>query len=133
MYKQSPPTPIDLREDFLVELALLQYYGILTCLPNTKCSRPILTQCKPSDALRVMIVSKNVTQMNRHYHDSHNFPVTTLADAGAHLAGNNLLAKIDRSQSLHVLKMADPKSVQFLSSDFMLRTFANLRLAKGLS
>ena len=35
-YSQSLPTPINLKEDILVELALLQRYGIITTLPFSK-------------------------------------------------------------------------------------------------
>ena len=36
VYVQSPPTPILLRDEILVELALMQYYGIVTLLPYSK-------------------------------------------------------------------------------------------------
>ena len=35
-YSQSLPTPINLKEDILVELALLHRYGIITTLPFAK-------------------------------------------------------------------------------------------------
>ena len=40
VYTQSPPTPIHLREE-QVELALLQYFGIITSLNHSKYSSPI--------------------------------------------------------------------------------------------
>ena len=36
VYSQSLPTPINLKEDILVELALLHKYGIITTLPFSK-------------------------------------------------------------------------------------------------
>ena len=36
VYVQSVPTPIHLRDEILVELALMQFYGIVTLLPNSK-------------------------------------------------------------------------------------------------
>ena len=132
MYTQSPPTPIHLRDDILVELALLQYYGIITTLPYSKYSSPIFAQRKPSGALRLLIDLRRVNHLIRHDYDSHNFPIT-LADASSHLAGKKLFAKLDCSQAYHVLKMADPVSVQLLSFNFNSRTFAYLRLAQGLS
>ena len=39
-YSQSLPTPINLKEDILVELALLHRYGIITTLPFSKYARP---------------------------------------------------------------------------------------------
>ena len=53
VYVQSPPTPIHLRDEILVELALMQYYGIVTLLPNSKYSSPIFAQRKPSGKLRL--------------------------------------------------------------------------------
>ena len=91
MYTQSPPTPIHLRDDILVELALLQYYGIITTLPYSKYSSPIFAQRKPSGALRLLIDLRRVNHLIRHDYDSHNFPITTLADASSHLAGKNFL------------------------------------------
>ena len=114
MYTQSPPTPIHLREDILVELALLQYKGIITTLPYSNYSSPIFAQRKPSGALRLLIDLRRANQLIRHDHDSHIFPITTLADASGHLAGKKLFAKLDCSQAYHALKMADPVSVQLL-------------------
>ena len=49
VYVQStPPTPIHLREEIFVELALMQYYGIVTPLLNSKYSSPVFAQRKPS-------------------------------------------------------------------------------------
>ena len=49
VYVQSLPTPIHLRDEILVELALMQKYGIITLLPNSKLSSPIFAQRKPSE------------------------------------------------------------------------------------
>ena len=43
-YSQSLPTPINLKDDFRVELALLHKYGILTTLPFSKYASPIFAQ-----------------------------------------------------------------------------------------
>ena len=40
-YSQNLPTPINLKEDILVELALLHRYGIITTLPFSKYASPI--------------------------------------------------------------------------------------------
>ena len=42
VYKKSPPTALHIKEDLKVELALLQYYGILRTLPYSKDSSPII-------------------------------------------------------------------------------------------
>ena len=40
-YSQNLPTPINLKEDIVVELALLHRYGIITTLPFSKYASPI--------------------------------------------------------------------------------------------
>ena len=49
-YSQSLPTPINLKDDITVELALLHRYGIITTLPFSKYASPIFAQRKPNDA-----------------------------------------------------------------------------------
>ena len=44
VYSQSLPTPTNLKDDLLVELALMQEYGIITTLPYSKYSSPIFPQ-----------------------------------------------------------------------------------------
>ena len=133
MYTQGPPTPIHLREDLIVELALMQYYGVITTLPYSKYSSPLFAQRKPSGALRLLIDLRRVNHLIRHDYDSHNFPIPTLADASSHLAGKKLFAKLDCSQAYFAVRLADAKSVQLLSFNFFSRTFAFTRPAQGLS
>ena len=45
-YSQNLPTPVNLKEDILVELALLHKYGIITTLPFSKDASPIFEQKK---------------------------------------------------------------------------------------
>ena len=45
-YSQSLPAPVNLKEDILVELALLHKYGIITTLPFSKYASPIFAQKK---------------------------------------------------------------------------------------
>ena len=44
----SPPTPIHLRDEFLVELALMQYYEIVILLPKSIDISPLFAQRKSS-------------------------------------------------------------------------------------
>ena len=50
-HSQSLPTPVNLKEDILVELALLHKYGIITTLPFSKYASPIFAQKKPNGKL----------------------------------------------------------------------------------
>ena len=47
-YSQSLPAPINLKEDILVELAMLHKYGIITTLPFSKYASPIFAQKNPN-------------------------------------------------------------------------------------
>ena len=133
MYTQGPPTPIHYRDEVLVELALLQYWGVITTLTYSKYSSPIFAVRKPSGKLRILVDLRRINHLIRHDYDNHNFPIATLADVSTHLAGKKYFAKLDCSQAYHVLQMADPLSVQLLAFNFLSRTFAYLRLAQGLS
>ena len=46
LYSQSLPTSTNLKDDLLVEIALMQEYGIITTLPYSKRSSPIFAQRK---------------------------------------------------------------------------------------
>ena len=105
MYTQGPPTPILLREDLIVELALMQYYGVITTLLYSKYSSPLFAQRIPSGALRLLIDLSRVNHLIHLDHDSHNFPITRLADASAHLAGKKLFAELDCSQAYFAVSL----------------------------
>ena len=49
VYTQSPPTPIHLREELQVELALLQYFGIITSLNHSNIVAQFLPIVKQTD------------------------------------------------------------------------------------
>ena len=54
-YSQSLPAPINLKDDILVELALLHKYGIITTLPFSKYASPVIAQRKPNGKLRLLV------------------------------------------------------------------------------
>ena len=132
-YTQGPPTPIHYRDEILVELALLQYRGVITTLTYSEYSSPIFAVRKPSGKLRILVDLRRINHLIKHDYDNHNFPIATSADVSTHLAGKKFFAKLDCSQAYHVLQMADPLSVQLLAFNFLSRTFAYSRLAQGLS
>ena len=47
-YSKSLQTPINLKDDITVEIALLHKYGIVTTLPHSKDASPIFAQRKPN-------------------------------------------------------------------------------------
>ena len=117
----------------LVELSLMQYYGIITSLPFSKHASPIFAQRKSNGNLRILIDLRRINHLIRHDYDSHNFPLSSLADVGHHLAGKRLFTKLDCSQAFHVVQMDGLESIQLLAFNFEGRTYAYQRLAQGLS
>ena len=132
-YSQSLPTPINLKDDITVELALLHKYGIITTLLFSKYASPIFAQRKPNGRLRLLVDLRKINNLVTEDYINNNHPVSTLSDAAQHMAGKKLFCKLDCSQAYHCLQMADYQSIQMLAFNFASRTFAYRRLAQGLS
>ena len=132
-YSQSLPAPINLKEDILVELAMLHKYGIIITLPFSKYASPIFAQKKPNGKLRLLVDLRKINNLISDDYINNNHPVSTLVDAAQHLAGKKLFCKLDCSQAYHCLPMADQRSIEMLAFNFASRTFAYRRLAQGLS
>ena len=132
-YSQSLPTPVNLKEDILVELASLHKYGIITTLPFSKYASPIFAQKKPNGKLRLLVDLRKINNLISDDYINNNHPVSTLTDAAQHMAGKKLFCKLDCSQAYHCLQMADQRSIEMLAFNFASRTFAYRRLAQGLS
>ena len=132
-YCQSLPAPINLKEDILVELAMLHKYGIITTLPFSKHASPIFAQKKPNGKLRLLVDLRKINNLISDDYINNNHPVSALVDAAQHLAGKKLFCKLDCSQAYHCLPMADQRSIETLAFNFASRTFAYRRLAQGLS
>ena len=132
-YSQSLPTPIKLKEDILVKLALLHRYGIITTLPFAKYASPIFAQKKPNGELRLLLDLRKISNLISDDYINNNHPVSRLTDAAQHMAGKKLFCKLDCSQAFHFLQMADQRSIEMLAFNLASRTFAYRRLAQGLS
>ena len=132
-YSQNLTAPINLKEDILVELAMLHKYGIITTLPFSKYASPIFAQKKPNGKLRLLVDLRKINNLISDDYINNNHPVSTLVDAAQHLAGKKLFCKLDCSQAYHCLPMADQRSIEMLAFNFASRTFAYRRLAQGLS
>ena len=133
VYSQSLPMPIHLKENLIVELALMHNYGIITVLPFSKYASPIFAQRKPNGKLRLLVDLRKINSLIANDYTNNNHPVSTLSDAAQHWAGKSLFCKLDCSQAYHCLQMADQRSVEMLAFNFASRTFAYKRLAQGLS
>ena len=80
-YSQSLPAPINLREDILVELAMLNKYGIITTLPFSKDASPIFAQKNPNGKLRPLVDLRKVNNLISDDYINNNHPVSTLVNA----------------------------------------------------
>ena len=130
---RSLPIPIHLKENLIVELALMHKYGIITVLPFSKYASTIFAQRKPNGKLRLLVDLRKINSLIANDYTNNNHPVSTLSDAVQHWAGKSLFCKLDCSQAFHCLQMADQRSVEMLAFNFASRTFAYKRLAQGLS
>ena len=94
-YSQSQPLPIHLKEDLIVELALMHRYGIITVLPFSKYASPIFAQRKPNGKLRILVDLRKINTLIADDYTNNNHPVSTLSDAAQHLAGKSIFCKLD--------------------------------------
>ena len=133
VYVQGPPAPIHLRDEGLIELALLQYYNLITSLPHSRYSSPIFARSKPSGQSRLPIDLRRVNHSLGHDYLNSSFSISNMTDATNHFTGKQLFCKLDCSQAYHCVQMADDFSVQLLAFNFDSRTFAYNCLAQGLN
>ena len=133
VYSQNLPMSIHLKEDLIVELALMHKYGIITVLPFSKYASPIFAQRKPNGKFRLLVDLRKINTLIADDYTNNNHPVSTLSDATQHLAGKSMFCKLDCPQAYHCLQMADQRSVELLAFIFASGTFAYKRLAQGLS
>ena len=110
-YSQSLPVPINLKDDILVELALLHKHGINTTLPFSKYASPIFAQRKTNGKLRLLVDLRKINTIISDDYIHNDYPVSTLTDRAQHMAGKNLFCKLDCSQAYHCLQMADQQSI----------------------
>ena len=76
-YSQSVPMLILLKEDLIIEIALMHYYGIIAVLLFSKYASPILAQRKPNRKLRVLVNLRKTNSLIAVDHTNNNHPVST--------------------------------------------------------
>ena len=133
VYCQRLHMPIHLKEDLIVDMALIHKNGITTVMPFSKYARPIFTQRKPNGKLRLLVDLRISSTLIADNYINFNHPVSTLSDAAQHLAGISLFWKLDCSQPYHCLQMEDQRSVKNLVLKFASKIFAYKRFTQGLS
>ena len=114
-YSQSLPSPINLKDDITVELALLHKYGIITTPPFSKYAS---AQRKPNGQLRLLVDLRKINNLISEDYVNNNHPVSTNSDATQHITGKNLFCKLDCLQAYQSLQMADYQSIQLLAINF---------------
>ena len=107
VYNQNLPLPIHLKEDLIVELALMHKFGFITTILFSKYASPIFAQKKPNGKLPLPVDLRKVNSLIVDDYTNNNHPVSTLSDAAPNLAGKSLFYKLDCSQAYHCLQMAD--------------------------
>ena len=132
-YSQNLPAPINLKEDILVELAILHKYVIITTLPFLRYASPIIAQKNQNGKLRPLVDLRKINNLISDNYINNNHPISNLVDAARHMAGKKLFCKLDWSQAYHCLQMADQRSIEMLAVNFASCTFAYRGLAQGLS
>ena len=130
VYSQSLPMQIHLKEDLIVELALMHKCGIITVLPFSKYASPIFAQRKPNGKLRLLVDLRKINTLIADDITNNNHTVSILSDAAQHLAGKSLFCKLDCSQACHCLQMADQRSVEMLAFNFASRPLPRKDLHK---
>ena len=99
VYSQSLPVQIHLKEDPIVELALMHKNGIITVLPFSKYAGPLFAQRKPNGKIRLPVDLRKINSLIADDYTNNNHPVSTLSDEAQHLAGKSLFCKVDCSQA----------------------------------
>ena len=66
VYDQGPPAPIHLRDEILIELALLQNFNNRTTLSHSKYSSTLFVHRKSFGKLRILIDLHRVNHLLRH-------------------------------------------------------------------
>ena len=118
VYSKTQRISIHLKDNLLVELALLQYYGVITTFPFSRYSSPIFAKRKPNGKLRILVDLRKINHLIRNDYNNNNFPIATLADAGTHLADKKLFCNMDGSHGYFSVPMPDEQSVQLLAFNF---------------
>ena len=90
VYSQSLPMPIHLKKDLVIELALMQKYGIIIVLPVSKYASPIFAQRQINGKLPLLVDLRKINNLIADEYTNNFHLVSTLPDAAQHLAVKSL-------------------------------------------
>ena len=80
-FSQNLSTPVKIKEDISIELALKQKYGIITTLQFSKYTGPIFAQKKPNGKLRPLVDLRKINNLISDDYLNTIHSVCTLTDA----------------------------------------------------
>ena len=89
-YSQSFLAPLNLRDGFLVEPALLEKYSIITKLILSKYGSPIFAQRKPNGKVCLLVDLRKLIKLIAVNYNKNNHLVSILTDAAQYMARKNL-------------------------------------------
>ena len=106
VYVQGPPTPFHLRDEILLELAILHYFIIITTLSQPKYSSPLFFHRKSSGKLPTFIDLRRVNHLLCQDFLNSIVPISNKTDATI-TVWEKLFFKLDCSEAYHCVHMAD--------------------------
>ena len=135
---QTLPTPINLKEDILVELAILQRYGIITTLPFSKYASPIFAQKKPNGKLGLLVDLRKINNLVLDDYINNNHPVSTLTEAAQHMTGKKTVLQIGSLASKPLSADGGPRvyrdvGIQFCQQNLCVSQIGTTCLSRALS
>ena len=110
--RQNLLMPIHLKEDLIVELALMHEHGIITVLLFSKYASRMFAQRKPNGKLRLCVDLRKIMSLSADDYTNNTHLVSSLLDTAQHLARRSLLCKPDCSQAYQCMQMKDQRSVE---------------------
>ena len=100
-YSQSLPTPINLKDDITIELALLQSMASLQHYLFLNTPAQYLHNANPTGASDSLLTYEKSTTSSPKITSTTTTQLSTLSDAAQHMAGKKLFCKLDCSQAYH--------------------------------
>ena len=95
IYAPSLPKPTYMKDQIILELALMQEYDVITTLLFSKYSSPNFSQKKPYCNVRLLVDIRRKNYLYKLDCNKQNHPVATIHDAAQHMAGMKIFCELD--------------------------------------
>ena len=90
--------PVHLKEDLIVEIALMHKYGTITVLPFSRYAIPIFAPKKPNQKIHLRVDLRKINSLISVDYTNNIHQISTLSDVAKHLAGKSFFCKLVCSQ-----------------------------------